>query len=206
MVIDHVSHGEALGFASKLDDLRAKYKIEIHFGPKRTTAGPNVAAVSFFESGKQLNGNGDELLYLCMEKDSGLDLNVLNPHDTPIVKGGGGCGSFITGGHILNGVAKCENCGNLLKAEALTSTIFVNMTTPKLATYLRVWFSRLKDSADIYLKYHPSDIRVKIMEDAYGLDKARNLRGLTIYPLKNILTDTSNGASLEGRFEALLRS
>lgn len=189
-----------------IPEIKATYKIEVHFGAKRTTKGPNVAGVSIFESGKQLNGNGDELLYICAEKDNGYDLNTLNPRDSPVVKGTGGCGSVIPGARIMNGVAKCPKCGNLIKSEALTSTIFVNLSTTKLAGYLAKWFDRLDRSADVYVKYHPSDIRSKLMEDAYGLNTARNLRGLTIYPLKNILIDTANGSTVASRFEALLTS
>lgn len=189
-----------------IPEVKAKYKIEVHFGAKRTTGGPNVSGVSIFESGKQLNGNGDELLYICAEKDNGYDLNTLHPRDTTIVKGSGGCGEVIPGGRIMNGVAKCPKCDNLIKSEALTSTIFMNLTTRRLAEYLARWFNKLEQSADIYLKFHPSDIRSKLMEGAYGLDVARNLRGLTIYPLKNILIDTANGSTVASRFEALLTS
>ena len=52
----------------------AKYKIEVHFNKNRTTAGPNTAAITIFESGARLNGEGDELVYLCTAKDAVLRL------------------------------------------------------------------------------------------------------------------------------------
>jgi len=184
----------------------ARYKIEIHFGPKRTTKGPNVAAISFFESGNRLNGDGDEAMYLCMERDRGLALNMgADVKDREVVRGVEGCGKFIPGGQIRGGCAMCS-CEEqkIIQAESLTSTLLVNLTTQKLATLLVRFFEELDNNADIYMKYHPSDIRYKAMEDVYGLDKARMMRGLTIYPLRNIVKDTMAGSSLENRFKALM--
>lgn len=185
-------------------EVKANYKIEIHFGPKRTTSGPNVAAISVFESGMHLNGEGDELMYICAERDKGLALNAPGVADTEIKKGAEGCGKFIPGRNLRNGVAICAcEKRRMIKSEELTSTLLVNLSTEKIANLVASWFRKLDNDADIYVKYHPTDIRYKAMEAAEGLDKARMLRGLTIYPLKNIIKDTANGASIEKRFLAL---
>lgn len=186
------------------ENLPARYKIEVHFGPKRTTAGPNVCAISFFESGRRLNGDGDEMMYICKQRDSGLALNAPGFKDKEVKRGTGGCGAFMPGSCLVGGVAKCPKCGAIINAEQLTSTLLANLTTETLSTKLAGWFRKLDSNADIYLKYHPTDIRYQAMADSDGLDKARSLRGLTIYPLNNIIRDTSSGASVEGRFKALL--
>lgn len=185
-----------------------KYKIEIHFSKDRTTAGPNVSATTVFKSKGQLNGEGDELLYFCLEHDSGLRLNTMDSkaEDGPIVKGTQGCGAILDSSCLRGGLARCPQCNAFIKASALTSTIFRKVSTTKLAETTAALFRKLDSSADIYIKYHPTDIRYTTMEKAYGLDRARELRGLTIYPLKNILGDIFSGSSLENRFEALFRA
>jgi hypothetical protein len=185
-------------------DTPARYKIEVHFGPRRTTNGPNVAAISVFESGLHLDGEGDELMYICAERDKGLALNAPNVADTDIVWGKEGCGKFIPGKNLRAGVAVCVcEKRKMMKSEELTSTLLVNLSTEKISNLVASWFRKLDNDADIYVKYHPTDIRYQAMADAQGLDKARSLRGLTIYPLKNIVKDVSNGATLEKRFFAL---
>ena len=181
----------------------AKYKIEIHFNRNRTTAGPNTAAITIFESGARLNGEGDELVYICSAKDSGLALNIPGVADRPIVKGEGGCGGVIPGNNLRGGVAVCPHCHSTISSEHLTSTILVHLSTKKLAGLVTDFFRKLKSDADIYVKYHPTDIRSKALNNPDSLDKGRMSRGLTIYPIYNIIKDTAAGASVERRFEAL---
>jgi hypothetical protein len=181
----------------------AKFKIEIHFNKNRTTAGPNTAAVSIFESGARLNGEGDELVYLCTERDKGLALGMPGVKDRPVIRGYGGCGGVIPGSNLRGGVAMCPNCKSMISSEGLTSTLLVNLTTKKLAALVTDIFRKLNSDADIYIKYHPTDIRSVALNNPNSLDKGRMSRGLTIYPIFNIIKDTSGGASVEGRFEAL---
>lgn len=181
----------------------AKYKIEIHFNKNRTTAGPNTAAVTVFESGARLNGEGDELVYICTAKDRGLALNMPGVLDRPVVQGSGGCGGVIPGENLRGGVAVCPHCSSTISSEALTSTLLVHLTTKKLALLVTDLFRKLSSDADVYIKYHPTDIRSKALNNPHELDKSRMSRGLTIYPIYNIIKDTAGGASVEGRFEAL---
>jgi len=181
----------------------AKYKIEIHFNRNRTTAGPNTAAVTVFESGARLNGEGDELVYICTAKDSGLALNLPGVSDRPIVKGEGGCGGVIPGENLRGGVAVCPHCHSTISSEHLTSTLLVHLSTKKLSVLVTDLFRKLNSDADIYIKYHPTDIRSAALNNPSKLDKGRMSRGLTIYPIYNIIKDTTGGASVEGRFEAL---
>ena len=184
----------------------AKYKIEIHFGKDRTTAGPNVGAISVFESGNRLNGEGDELMYICAERDTGLALNMPGVADRNVRRGTNGCGGFVPGGLLKTGMAACPHCKNIVVSEQMTSTLLFNLTTDDLVDRVVKWFDKLEGNADIYVKYHPTDIRYQALIDAHGLDKGRMLRGLTIYPLKNIIKDTSNGSTPRRRFKALLSS
>jgi hypothetical protein len=181
----------------------AKYKIELHFNKNRTTSGPNTAAVSIFESGARLNGEGDELVYICSAKDSGLALNIPGVSDRPVVKGEGGCGGVIPGENLRGGVAICPHCHSMISSERLTSTLLVNLGTKKLAVLVTKLFRKLESNADVYVKYHPTDIRSVALNNPNALDKGRMSRGLTIYPIHNIIKDTAGGASVEGRFEAL---
>lgn len=188
------------------DKSTAKYKIEIHFGKNRTSTGPNVGAISVFESGNRLNGEGDELMYICAERDTGLALNMPGVSDREVKRGHNGCGGFVPGGLLKSGFASCPHCGNIVISEQMTSTILFNLSTDDLVDRVVRWFDKLEANADIYVKYHPTDIRYQALVDAHGLDKGRMLRGLTIYPLKNIIKDISNGSSTRSRFKALLMS
>lgn len=185
------------------DHVPAKYKIEIHFNKNRTTAGPNTAAISIFESGARLNGEGDELVYICSERDRGLALNMPGVKDRNVIRGYGGCGGIIPGSFLRGGVAKCPKCESMISSESLTSTLLVHLTTKRLAAMTTDIFRRLDSNADIYIKYHPTDLRSVALSSGDTLDKGRMARGLTIYPIYNIIKDTAGGASVEGRFEAL---
>ena len=188
--------------------VRAKYKIEVHFGKNRTATGPNVAAVSAYESGARLNGEGDEMMYICSERDRGLELGSSKPkvRDHAVERGTEGCGAFIPGSRLRGGFAMCDACKRVIRADALTNMILVSLPTERLALLVAEWFRKLDSDCDIYLKYHPTDIRYQAMENAEGLDKARMLRGLSIYPLANIIKDTAAGATLDVRFAAFLSS
>jgi hypothetical protein len=185
---------------------KAMYKIEVQFGKDRTTLGPNIGAISVYESGNRLDGEGDELMYICSERDKGLALNAPGVADKDVKRGVDGCGAFIPGNLLRRGVAACPGCKNVVVSENLTSTHLFNLTTDALAEKVVRWFNQLEFNADIYLKYHPTDIRHTALVDAHGLDKGRMLRGLTIYPLRNIIKDTSAGSSLKSRVVALLSS
>lgn len=187
-----------------MEHVPAKYKIEVHFNKNRTTAGPNTAAVSVFESGKRLNGDGDEMVYICSQRDRGLALNAPGHADRQLVRGYEGCGKIIPGENIRSGVAICAcEKRNMIASEELTSTLLVHLTTERLAALVTDLFRRVDSNADIYVKYHPTDLRARALNNPSNLDSGRMSRGLTIYPLANIIKDTSNGASVELRFKAL---
>jgi len=191
----------------------AKFKIEYMFGSGRTTAGPNTGTLQVWESGKKLHGGGDEKAYWCLEKDR---LNTKNER----TEGTHGCGNIIIGNFIGSAtvrgrhgqgvasqlMAQCPHCGGVIPADMLTGEKLDNVTTDRLAEILAEEWHRLKGEADIYLKFAPDDIRYQMIARIHGNSVARRIRGLTIYPLANILKETAAGSSLVGRFKAFLRA
>ena len=168
--------------------VRAKYKIELFFGPNRTINGPNVVQVKFFESGKKLHGGGDDLMFICRSSENEKE----------------GCGGFIPSDCIKAGVAICPSCSKAINAAYLSDYLIANFSTKRLAKELVTFFNKLGGHADIYCKYDPADIRYVAMVQRLGSKKAHELRGLHIYTLDRILRDTNAGADLEGRFYAFL--
>jgi hypothetical protein len=202
---------------------KARYKIEILFGDKRTPLGQpngNAAVICIYESGRRLHGGGDELVYWCDIRDIGagavleFDPDRLKKRSGPSL----GCGAPITADHIAHASiptkdgevasvkrAICPHCKMAWDASQLTGQIYGRWTTKNLAKKLTQLWRKTGGDADIYLKYHYTDIRYKAMESAHGTETARNLRGAVIYPLQNIIKDTSGGADVEGRFYVFLQ-
>lgn len=171
------------------EGLKARFKIEVTFGPKRTIPGPNLLGIQIWESGKRLNGGGDDLAFWCKS-----------------LKSDEGCWNVITSDNIRGGIAVCPSCQRMVNAELLTNMKIGRVTTKNLSVLLEKTFRSLGHSADIYLKYDQQDIRVLAMERQKGRNVARRLKGMHIYPLKNILKDTANGTNLANRIHAFLTS
>lgn len=171
-------------------EIPALYKIEIFFGPNRTHQGPNVVSVKFWESGRRLHGGGDDLMYMCRNNEEGKEAE--------------GCQAIFSSDCVKAGVAMCPKCGNAINAEKLTRGLVANFTTRRLAKELAALWRKLNCNADIYCKYDRTDIRYRMVEREKGPRRAKELKGLSIYPLKNILADTAGGADVEGRIFAFL--
>lgn len=167
--------------------VRAGYKIEIMFGPRRTPHGPNILLLQAFESGKHFHGGGDELMYWCQDVEERV-----------------GCWGAISGAYIAGRTAYCPHCQRMINAERLTGQRFMRITTKKLATHVETIWRQLRCNADLYCKYNSDDVRYRACLDDLGPERGHRLRGLFIYPLKNILKDTSTGTSIHKRFQAFL--
>lgn len=190
------------------NDVRAKHKIQINFGPGRSALKDFKAIITIWESGKFFHGGGDGQIYTCM------DHRVFNNHPTtvpsalPLMKKmhkertAWGCGSPISGADIRGPIAQCPGCKNLIQIEYLTGQIPFNGSADNLAELVAIIFHKLKDDADIYCKYDRTDIRYEMQKSSDGVETAHRLRGLFIYPFYRILKDIGEGASLEGRFKA----
>lgn len=192
------------------DGIRAGYKIEITFGPNRSSLKDYTALISLWESGKFFHGGGDASMYFC------LDCRAMHPKTatkliTAILDGKEtkekfGCGYPIPGASMGGGLAICPHCQKPIDTDKLTGQVPFYGTTPDLAAFVARYFEVLKHNADIYCKYHMTDIRYKAMEKAKGLELARRLRGLFIYPVGRILKDTAAGATLDSRFRAFFNA
>jgi hypothetical protein len=172
-------------------EVRAKYKIEITFGYKRTMKTANTVGIQIWESGKRFHGGGDDLMFWCIDGREG--------HNE-------GCGAPITSDYIKGGVAYCQSCKRAVNSEFLTNMLIGNVTMDTLAKRLEKIFRSLGSNADLYIKYHKTDIHYIAMEKAQGPEKAAQLKGMHIYPLKSILRDTAAGADIVKRFHAFITS
>lgn len=179
----------ALQIAATAAEIKAKYKIEVSFEKGRTPNGPNILGVQVWESGKRFHGGGDELTFFCKDVESDL-----------------GCFAVIPSDFVKGGVAYCPSCKKGVNADRLTNMLIGKVTSQALAEQLAKMFRELSSSADIYLKYHKTDPHYVAMERAKGPDTAKRLKGMHIYPLKNILKDTAAGADLVKRFKAFVTS
>lgn len=171
--------------------LIAKYKVEVLFGPKRTTNGPNAVRIALWESGSKLHGGGDASIFWC--KDG-------------TVEHGEGCWAPIFQDQVKGPFAYCKSCQKAINSDRLTLHKEGYVNTRFLADELVKIFRQLNSNADIYCKYNKDDIHYIAMARQFGEAKAKKLLGLHIYPLKNIVRDTTAGADLSKRFFAFLTS
>lgn len=172
----------------------AKYKIELFFNSRRTGRAAHAGAVSFWESGAKLHGGGDCKIYLCPGKTLGVsDCQGLIPDASQGY------------GHLV-----CPSCQKVWKGTQVHGEIFARLSTDNWARLLYKYFVRLGHNADIYVKVPKIDLRkaatLEQSKQLMGeqLSVARAKREVFIYPLRNIIKDTSSGANLLGRFKALL--
>lgn len=182
---------------------KARYKIQLFFQSERSDKKPIAFTLSVWESGKRLHGGGDECLFICRRQRGA----AAKPFDVmgKEVKSPMGCGGFISGDLVSDdGKMICPHCLLAHTSSEVGDSVFFRLTADKAASVLEQWWYRLGSDADIYMKYSPLDVRVKMMQDVHGVRKARELKGMTIYPLENILKDTANGASVQSRFRALI--
>ena len=180
----------------------AKYKLEVMFSHRHTGREPTPGSVTWWESATKLHGGGDAKLYLCDNSGEYPDLE------------GRGCKKFIP--DSANGLQfiACPHCGHLWKPQHLCGEIFYRLPIQKWADVLYDWFMRLEMGADIRIKYGHMSVRdAQRQEEERGLKgdlltKARSFeqRPCIIYPLKNIIRDTSAGADLKGRILAFLKA
>lgn len=177
------------------NEQKAKYKLEVMFRHTRRLHGLVDGMLSIWESGTRLNGEGDTKAYFCPGKEKGVnDCEALIPDNTA----------------FGSGRLACPACGKVWKSEEVYGEIFFKIPNERWADVLVKFYARLGHNADIYLKYPKYDVRkIAAAEQAKELrgeqyNKLRGEKVLYIYPLKNIIKDTSNGSDLYKRFYALL--
>jgi hypothetical protein len=184
---------------------KADYKIQIWFTSDRKQSGPCSYTVSFWESGKRLHGGGDEMMFVCRRHASAPSVKPFEAVGAKVSTTDKGCDRLIPGELVQpDGRVVCPHCQTIHRSDQIADSIFYRTDMTKASEILANWWRRLNCNADIYVKFCPTDPRVRMMADTLGVKKARQLKGLTIYPLQRIIKDTSAGASVEARFRALL--
>lgn len=186
---------------------RAKYKIQIWFRSERSLHTPATYSLSFWESGKRLHGGGDEMLFICRRHADAPKISPFAMANAAKRKqvSESGCGGMISGDQISpEGIVVCPHCLLQHRTDQIGDSIFYKTSINNAATILANWWRKLGCNADIYAKYSPTDPRTVMMSRTYSPRKAREKKGLTIYPLANILKDTLSGATLESRMRAFI--
>lgn len=178
----------------EVPEIRAKFKIEVTFIHARRVMGENACGIQVWESGKRFHGGGDQLMFVC------TDTSQEDPRQRE------GCEGFIYADDITGGLAFCRNCKRQVLATKLGVVYTMRKSTKAIAEKCAALFNILGADADLYLKFHRTDVRYAAMEKAKGPQIATRLKGMHIYTLKSILKDTANGADLTGRFLAFLSS
>jgi hypothetical protein len=194
--------------------LKAKYKIELHFGKNRSTSGmkPTAGALLIWESGRRLHGGGDEKMYWCGYPDCGKPMSTDNfayMHAIcPKCKREMFLDPEARQKHIDSLVAENRRSDGLESLPSVVGERFFKLAPTRIADLLVSTFNDLDRNADVYLKYHPLDMRYdpkhETSKDLDNLDLARLRREPLIYTLKRIIADTSAGADLHARFLAMI--
>jgi len=192
------------------DGIRAGYKIEVFFGPGRTDRQSYNALLLLWESGKHLHGGGDGAMYICLDHRpfekvrSPSVLSALRSKMRNEAHQIAGCGSPIPSTQVQMGLARCPTCGRIINSEHLMGQLPFFGTTAELAELTEILYSKLKHNADVYAKYYKTDIRFLALSKPGSL--AEISENAFIYPLRNIIKETSNGASVRDRFTAFFRA
>jgi len=207
---------EDIAKAKAEQEALAKYKIELHFDRKRSSSGMalNAGCLLIWESGKFFHGGGDNKMYWCGYKDCGKPMSSDNFAYMHVV-----CPTCHKE-QFLDPDSKVKHIEYLQKQNQPMNDIdrlpFVvgerlfRLSNDHIADLLVKTFRELESNCDIYLKFHPLDIRYDPAAAAVNLSdqlsKIRLKRQPLIYPLKRIIMDTNAGADLKGRFLAMLRA
>ena len=187
---------------------KAKYKLQVWIKSDRSVHKPLTFTLSFWESGKRLHGGGDESMWVCRRRPTApipkRPLGAAHrpkgrPAPTP-----DGCDRIIPGDHAVRGYVVCPSCGVKWDTEFIADALFYRVPVETAAAILADWYRRLDSDCDVYVKFRPEDVRVKMQARQFGLRKARQLKGQVIYPNSHIIRDCVSGATVESRFKALL--
>lgn len=182
----------------KSESRKATYKLEVMFDEERSFHRPFGGTLTLWESGNKLHGGGDTKLYICPGKE--LRKN--------------GCEGLLNDTSRSRHLLVCPSCGCLWNLGEVFGEIYFRLPMEKWGDVLVSWFIKLNLDADVRLKYARDDIRTVAMKEQERniggelLLKARSeeRRSSAIYPLRNIIKDTSAGAGLHSRFLAFLKS
>jgi hypothetical protein len=198
----------------KLVDTRAKYKIEVHFGKRRSSLAhkPSPVIVLIWESGKQLHGGGDDQMCWCGYDNCGKPISSSDYGYFHVVCRHCQRELFLDHDSKRKHIADLQKRGialnNIDKIPCTVPERLANLTPSKLADLVEKTWYQLNGEADVYFKYSPYEIRFDALhettQDLNRLEKVRRDRKPGIYLLKDILKDTSGGATLHSLFLAMI--
>lgn len=183
---------------------RADIKLQVFCHSKRSVHKNLVFSLTAWKSGGRLHGGGDENMLFCWRQPTARDVR---PWDTVTLAKDKprGCKGLIPGGLVSGDVVVCPSCLAKHTPSEIGDSILYSVPVEVAADILAEWWVRAGGRADLVLKYAPFDIRSRTMEkDARDLQRSRESRSTVVYPLANILVDTSTGSSLAARFKAFL--
>ena len=199
----------------KSQEIQAKFKIEIIFGKDRSMSNLkcSTGAMVLWYSGRKMHGGGDDRMFWCPYKDC----------DKPLVSEAFSLYSVVCPtfhrecftdaqskqAHIRQLRREGKDSRPLEQMPIVNPIKMFKMTPPNIAKFIEKVWRDLGCNADIYLKYHPSDIRYDYLHESEKvipdhLDNVRRVSVPMIYPLKNIIKDTSAGAEPWKRFLAMI--
>ena len=188
------------------DQVRAKYKLEVQFYEKRSTIEPFAGVMSFLLNGNRLHGGGDSKVYLCPVDNC---FGVIDPTDCQVVDLD--ANAFTPDLSKIPLKVVCPKCRKISLSTDLWGERLLKLNTQGWARALYNNFRYLGSSADVRLIFHHADLHAHTQSEmnrgANGaiIIEARRRRQKAVYPLKNLIKDTSNGADLYGRFLAFVR-
>jgi hypothetical protein len=162
----------------------AKYKIEVAYMEARKLKEPSACSVTVWESGRRFHGGGDQSMFWC--------INAKNPDE--------GCGGLIPDNMVKNGVALCPHCKRSVNQQLLPVTRVGIFSPQNLAKEIHKIFRHLGSDADVYLKYHRSDMEARARLKSEGGAK----KEVAIYTVTSIIRDSLLGGDLTRKFEDFL--
>jgi hypothetical protein len=178
--------------------LKARFKLEVAFSEHRSLHRPFTGIITAWTNGGFLHGGGDEVVYFCGQQ---------------IAKEGGGsrtCATPLALHFVGKRVAVCPTCKRPSKPEDLVGQVIAKLPMQSWVNLLVKMFYALECNADIRMGTLHGDLRlaneIESVKERQGEDfnKVRGQRAWIAYPLKNIVTDTSAGASLASRIRSFL--
>jgi len=179
------------------ESLKAKYKLEIAFGERRSMLHPFAGLVSAWSNGGFLHGGGDEAIYFCPAKTEVRGMTQT-------------CGAPITLQFVSGRVAVCEHCKQATDPKKLVGQFFARLPMQTWAVLITKMFRAMECSADIRIGVMHGDLRQatdkESLKELRGdvLTGVRDRREWGVYALNRIIKDTSTGADLQGRIRAFL--
>jgi hypothetical protein len=191
---------------------RAKYKIELFMGTKRTGRGLTPVILTIWESGRRFHGGGDDKMYWCGYSACGKPLTSSNFGYAHVVCPTCHKESFLDPqakkDHIASLVRDNRPVNDLDKLPIISGEKYCNLTTDHIADLLVATFNDLERDADFYFKHQTVDMRYdKLHETTKDMDKldlARIKREPAIYSLDRLLVDLANRSDLKKKLLTFL--